>query len=132
MKELIQVIALDVKNAIVICALFITTWLIIYFKNRLAEDFTIMRAQMLETRKEMQTHSENMGKATKAINGDMLQIRENIFLLKQDVMDKIEVLKGFTAELQRRNETLAHQLNLTTDKFEEKFGKILKETNGHE
>ena len=116
-KELIEIIALDIKNAIVICALFITTWLIIYFKNRLAEDFAIMRTQMLETRKEMQTHSENMGKATKAINGDMLQIKENIFELKRDVMDKIEILKSFTSDLQRRNETLAHQLNLTEEKF---------------
>jgi len=85
-----------------------------------------MEKHMTETKRALNKHSEDMGKATKAMNGDMLKVKESMFALKQEVMDKIEEMKNFAAYLERETRAMAQALELTTEKLDEKFGRIIE------
>ncbi len=61
-----------------------------------------IKKHFADTRTHLAMHSDSMGKATKAINGDMLKIRENLFEVKQELFDKIEKTKTDSSELDQK------------------------------
>ena len=143
-KDILALIDLGGQKIITIISLVIAIYLVVYFKKHLFKRFEGFEANMStwsnsiefhmkETRTALSSHTDSMGKATKAINGDMLKIRENVFELKQEIIIKIEDLKTFTSQLLRDTEILAHHLELTTQKFDDKFGRIIefRETLNH-
>lgn len=124
-------------HALAVVSIVIAGGLLSFFKDRLQKDFENFEKQMevwtksmgqhmRETRTSLDTHKEAMGKATKAINGDMLSIKENIFSLKTEVVSSVENLKVWTAKLERGVEKNAHQVEMVTQKFDEKIASVVR------
>lgn len=95
------------------------------FQDKLARWETSVKHHMKETVTSLRTHSDDLGKATKAVNGDMLKIREQFFELKTELIDKIEEQRHFASHLERHAQALAQTMDLTIEKFEEKFGRLI-------
>lgn len=100
------------------------------YHDNFGDRFELMKSSVERdlsiTRTALTNHREDMGKATKAINGDMLKIKENIFELKRELLVKVDEAQLQVANLEREARALAHVLELTTEKFEAKFGKIIQ------
>lgn len=137
MEAIITMFATDPLKAIAVCAVFLATYLIIAAKKRLENDFKGFETKLSvyersiefhasETRKALAVHSDHMGRATKAINGDMLKIKENIFELKRELIQKVDEARTQVASIEREAKAIAHALQLTTEQFEVKFGRIVE------
>ena len=67
------------------------------FKKRMENDNALLtgrfQKQMETTRKLIRQHTQNMGKATKSINGDMLQIKQQFVDFKDQVFDITQDMK---------------------------------------
>lgn len=137
MEAIISMFVTDPLKAIAVCAVFLATYLIISAKKRLEKDFQGFENKLSvyersiefhasETRKALATHSDHMGRATKAINGDMLKIKENIFELKRELIQKVDEARAQVASIEREAKAIAHALQLTTEQFEVKFGRIIE------
>lgn len=137
MESTISMFATDPLKAIAVCAVFLATYFIIQAKKRLEKDFNGFEKKLevydrsfehhaRETRKALSEHQDAMGKATKAINGDMLKIKENLFELKRELIVKVEEARAQVASLERESKAMSHALSLTTEQFEAKFGRIIE------
>lgn len=73
----------------------------------------------------LNSHREDMGKATKAINGDMLAIKEKVFELKQDLILEIEKTKHLSQETGRNLELARETSKLAIDSLNEKLGRVI-------
>jgi hypothetical protein len=78
-----------------------------------------------QTRVVILRHSDDMGKATKAINGDMLMIQEKVFGLRQDFVQKSSELAIFGRELEQKTIALAHVFEANVEKFDAKLAHII-------
>ena len=134
---MISMLVTDPLKAIAVSAVFLATYLIISAKKRLEKDFQRFESKLgiyersiehhaSETRKALATHSDHMGKATKAINGDVLKIKENIFELKRELIVKVDEAHSQVASIEREAKAIAHALQLTTEQFEVKFGRVIE------
>jgi len=89
-----------------------------------------------DTRDALATHKDAMGKATKAINGDMLRIERSVLALEKDLNAKVEVVVNETSRINRDFEMLASQFKLGVESFDARYGRLLnleqdiKELNG--
>lgn len=137
MEAIISMFVTDPLKAIAVCAVFLATYFIIAAKKRLEKDFQGFENKLSvyersiefhasETRKALAVHSDHMGRATKAINGDMLKIKENIFELKRELIQKVDEARAQVASIEREAKAIAHALQLTTEQFEVKFGRIIE------
>lgn len=81
---------------------------------------------MLDTGKQLIIHSENMGKATKAINGDFLRVHEAFLQMKEVTSTEIEKLKNVCGALERSFLLIAQKCDLSVEKIDEKFGRIIE------
>lgn len=73
----------------------------------------------------LNSHREDMGKATKAINGDMLLMKEKVFELKQDLISEIEKTKYLSQETGRNLELARETSKLAIDSLNEKLGRVI-------
>lgn len=81
--------------------------------------------KMQQTRSQLQKHSEDMGKMTKAVQGDFLKIQEKIFDLRQELVLEVEKVKTLSGDTTRAL-TLAHEITkLSIDGLNEKLGRII-------
>ena len=104
------------------------------FKRRMEDDNTSLtrrfQKQMESTRKLIRVHTDNMGRATKSINGDMLEIKEQFVNFKDQVFDITQDMKNQQAEMQRQSEMLTTRMELAMEKYEartESLRKMLSE-----
>lgn len=85
-----------------------------------------IRKHMGQTGKDLLKHSEDMGKATKAINGDMLKIQENVFDLKSSIKMEVESLKENAAALHRDFLAIAQKVDLSVEALHNRFGSVIQ------
>lgn len=85
------------------------------------------KQQRLETA--LSDHSTNMGKATKAINGDMLEIKKSVFTLRKEIALEIKVLKDEASIVSREFESLRSRMEITVEKFDQRYGDLIKLKN---
>lgn len=134
----------DPVKAVVVVLLFLCVALFLELKKRFTHDLTRFEKTLgtfttkmgyweerismhtAETGKSLLRHSEDMGKATKAINGDFLKIHEAFLAMKQQTIDEIEKLKSFSATLERQFLLIAQKCDLSVDAINEKFGRIIE------
>lgn len=137
MAEVLKLFTSDPIRAIAICAIFVATYFILAFKKNLEKQFKSFETQMddwtgtikkhmTDTRSELKTHSENLGKATKAINGDMNTIERSVFNLKKDVLERTAQLQQFAVELESETQKLSQVFATNVDRFELKLGQIVE------
>lgn len=140
MAEVLEIFTSDPIRAIALAAIAVATYFIIAFKKNLEKQFTSFETQMsdwtgsiknhmTETKAELRTHSENLGKATKAINGDMAKIEKSVFELKRDVLERTAELQKFATALESETKTLAQVFELNVDRYNEKLGQITEVKN---
>lgn len=91
------------------------------FKKDLTKIERNMSAHMHSTRSALETHSENMGKATKAINGDMQRIQAAAFEMKSELLQKIGEVQEAAMKLAYDTKTLAQVGQMAAEKLEERF-----------
>lgn len=78
-----------------------------------------------ETRAEIHAHREDMGKATKAISGDMLKVKEKIFEMKSELADQVEDLRKFSSEIHRSMILAQETAKIAIDNLNEKLGRVI-------
>lgn len=83
-----------------------------------------LATQAAKTKTALSLHSEDMGKATKAINGDMLEIKKEFFQLKQELFEKMGEAQNAVSHIEREAKALIHGLQMAVEKLEGKFGKV--------
>lgn len=79
-----------------------------------------------ELRKALNENMDAMGKATKAINGDMLKIEKSVFEIKKEINDDIEFLKGKSSDINRDFQDLGQRLELAIEAFDERYGRFVQ------
>lgn len=109
------------------------------FKDRVRSIETILDAMVSRTeafgesiRKDLSNlkhalyeHQDSMGKATKAINGDVLQIKEKMFEVKLELMTEVERLEKLL-EQSRHNLQLANENSrMAVDTLAQKLGRVI-------
>lgn len=106
------------------------------FKKRMENDNALLtgrfQKQMETTRKLIRQHTQNMGKATKSINGDMLQIKQQFVDFKDQVFDITQDMKSAQAEMQRQSEIITTRMELAIEKYESKASSLKKLIEGKE
>jgi len=137
----------DPLKAVIVILLCVVVWFIQEDFSRRKKQFESFEAKLeyweetfqkklSETRTALRLHSEDLGKATKAVNGDMIQIKEHIFSLKETLIDQIEFLKSESAKLERQLILSVQKHELASEKFEQKLESVknikseLEETKG--
>lgn len=78
-----------------------------------------------QTRVALASHSDDLGKATKAVNGDMLQIQKEVFTLKSDLLQRTVELETYARQLEHRTAGLAQVFQGTVDNFDLKLAHIV-------
>lgn len=137
MNEIIDSFIQDPTKGIALGAVFLASYFIVADRKRRESDFKSFEGKlsvweksthdnMSSTRSALSKHSEDMGKATKAISGDMLQIKESIFELRQGLLTKIEELREFASKLERDTRSVAQSFDITVEKFDERFGRVIQ------
>ena len=98
----------------------ITGYVLNDFKNRLERGVATMARNFEEqlglTRKILRQHSEDLGKATKAINGDMLKIKDNIVNFKNELFSEMNEIRGDFGGIELKCEQLSNSINLHAEK----------------
>jgi len=92
------------------------------FKDRLeggVEKFYSNISQDLRvTQKALMEHRDSMGKCTKAINGDMLTIKQDFISFKTELFEQHQSLKSKFSDLQKEGEALTHRLQMSIEKYQ--------------
>lgn len=70
-------------------------------------------------------HSSDMGKATKAIQGDFLKMKEQILNLKQELITEVEKVKSLSNETTSSLKLANELTKLSIEGMNEKLGKII-------
>lgn len=96
------------------------------FSEKQAKWEVLIAGHMSDTRKAMATHSEDLGKATKAVNGDMLEIKESVFDLKKELLDRGQELRDLVSKVQHEVKLQAVGVNALAERFEAKYGGIIE------
>lgn len=149
-KNLLEQSAQTIVNIVLIAVCF---WLlkIIYTmfskriesnETKMSEFFSEMSGEMKKTRDQVEQHSSNLGKATKAISGDFLKMRESIFNVQQDFFKEATDLKKSLSDtrsdllmINQKNQYITEKLNEKNGKIiviEKNIAKVLDDTRRHE
>lgn len=81
--------------------------------------------ELSATRAALLSHREDMGKATKAITGDLLKVSERVFELKQEMTRELLNLRALATDT-GRNLELANQVSkLAIENLNEKLGRVI-------
>lgn len=71
------------------------------------------------------THKDDMGRAAKAINGDMLKMRERLFEIRQELVAEIDKFKS-NIKASTDNLLMAQEITkITIKNYEEKLGRVI-------
>lgn len=70
-------------------------------------------------------HSSDMGKATKAVQGDFLKMKEQILNLKQELISEVEKVKSLSIETTSSLKLANEITKLSIEGMNEKLGKII-------
>lgn len=95
------------------------------FEDRLKSWDKSIYSHMRETRDTLIRHSDDMGKATKAVNGDMLKIKETVYELKHDVHEELISTKNLLAAVQRDTDMMTTRLEYAIKTFDDKYGRVI-------
>jgi chromosome segregation ATPase len=91
--------------------------------------FTIRSASietsLSDTRKDLALHREDMGKASKAIAGEMLKTKEKIFELKQEISSQVDEIRRFSAEVHRSMVLANETAKVAIENLNEKIGRVI-------
>src|SRR3954469_21614989 len=112
MTALIALLISSPQSVVTILALLFCALFAIDFRRRLAADFARfekvlaensvllthhmastrdeLKAHTAQMRDELRAHMDAMGKAAKSLSGDMLRVKESLFNLKQEMVDRLE------------------------------------------
>ena len=93
-------------------------------ENTLAQFEMSFAKAMSETRTALLTHSSDLGKATKAISGEMLKVRDQVMSLKEDLGQRIDKLREYTLEFEQSIEAMSASVAKVMHNFDEKFGGV--------
>lgn len=75
--------------------------------------------------KQISDHREAMGMATKAISGEMLKTKEQLFEMRKGLTEEVEKIKAFTAEV-HRNMILANEVSkIAIESLNDKLGRVI-------
>lgn len=111
--------------------------LLVYFKNRLAKDFESFGNKISDFEKKfsehlslthaaLTKHAEDFAASGRAVGEDLLKMRQSLLDLKGDLLTRLEALRDFTKNLQHESTATAHGLKMSTERFEEKFGRLVE------
>lgn len=78
-----------------------------------------------EVTKSLNTHSNDMGKMTKAVQGDFLKMQEKLFNLRQELVQEIEKVKHLSTETTSALKLANEITKLSIEGMNEKLGKII-------
>jgi len=81
--------------------------------------------KMVDMRDALNLHKDDMGKATKAIAGEFLMIKEKIFELRQDLSIEIDKVKSLAKDTQRSLELANTTSNIAIESLNEKLGRVI-------
>lgn len=134
----------DPMKAVVVMLMLLCGAMFLELKRRFSKDITRFETNLSDFTKKLNAweteirihtkqtgtyllkHSDDMGKATKAINGDFLKVHESFLNMKENVISEIEKLKTFAAALERQFLLIAQKCDLTVESIEAKFGRIIE------
>ncbi len=86
---------------------------------------TATSKQFLEHKAMLDAHKEDMGKFTKAVQGELLKTSERLFELKQEMMRELLNLRAMATDTER-NMTLANEVSkLAIQNLNEKLGRVI-------
>lgn len=131
-ETLYKLFLTDPLKAALFGAILLVAWFIKNDHKRRAEQFTAFENKMRDWESKidvhittssmvMQKHSENMGNATKAINGDMLSTKEKLFELRTTIHEEIDALKVVYAQMQTQLELALQTVEKAIDELKGKF-----------
>lgn len=81
--------------------------------------------QFLEHKAMLDAHKDDMGKFTKAVQGELLKTSERLFELKQEMMRELLNLRAMATDTER-NMTLANEVSkLAIQNLNEKLGRVI-------
>lgn len=144
MDDFVALFRSDPIKALACAAVLLAGFLFLELKRRFSHDIirfettiesfaqkmsyweTQIRNHMGQTGKDLLKHSEDMGKATKAISGDMLKIQEHVFNMKQSIVTEIESLKKFSGSLEREFLAFVGKTENISETLTERFGRIIE------
>lgn len=147
LPEILTILSADAKTIFAICSMALAVSLILYFKNRLVQDFlkfenklnrweNIIEEKLLRwevqvsdhistTTKALSMHSMEITNSTKSINSDMLKIKENIFELKKEMIFKIDALRETVNYLEREFKQISDNMRKQREQFDENFTRFM-------
>lgn len=134
--DLVKLILENPLQVVTIVALLLVGFLVIElyraFKNRLGksdEDFTenskLIRVDLKETRHELRAVRDSLGKATKALQGEMLTVKENLFQLKTELVTEINNVKSLSTQTAHALTLANETARVSMEALNEKYGKII-------
>ncbi len=133
MAEFLALLLSDPLKAVGLAGVFLSVFLIVGIYRRLQKDFEgfettlnkgidTITEHVAETKKALSIHADGFGRAAKAINGDMMKIREQSLSTREDFAKKLDDVKAFT-------QTLAEETNKSVAAHKvivEKFGSVME------
>lgn len=78
-----------------------------------------------EVTRSLNTHSSDMGKMTKAVQGDFLKMQEKLFNLRQELVQEIDKVKSLSNETTSALKLANEITKLSIEGMNEKLGKII-------
>lgn len=86
---------------------------------------TATSKQFIEHKAMLDAHKDDMGKFTKAVQGELLKTSERLFELKQEMMRELLNLRAMASDTER-NMTLANEVSkLAIQNLNEKLGRVI-------
>lgn len=95
------------------------------FGDRMEELKEDINRKFNETRLELSRHRDDMGKATKSIQGDLLKTAERIFELKQDMTREVLNLRALSTDTARSLEVANQTSKIALENLNEKLGRVI-------
>jgi len=115
----------DPFRIISIAAVALAVYFMREWKNQISTSMTSFRAQVVKLRDSLTKHSEDMGKSTKAVNGDMLKIERSILDLEKDLNGKVDLIVKESTNIALQFDCLASQFRNGIDSFDARYGRVL-------
>lgn len=95
------------------------------FKTKMDVWERSIEMHMRETKRALTSHSTDLGKATKAVNGDMLKIEKAVFEMRTDTLGKIAEAGATAVKLEAETKALARVFTSTVDNFDQRLAHIV-------
>lgn len=98
--------------------------IILYIYRMVMSKIKATDSAMESLHKKLTAHEESMGKAGKAIHGDMLEVQKEFNKLKVDFSDKIIEVNKQMSNLKIEANELVSSLKMSTERFDDKYNRI--------